>query len=328
MQFKKFGAVLVCVSLVLVLASCSLIGGSANYKEGLEALNDGDYEYAEECFEEAIQNGESAKKLEKLYDIVSNYNNAQSSIDEDDYYSAKQYFDLIPKAYRAYEIKDDIDDMKDIMEEYEDNVDSYNKAHNYYKSKLYEEAKREVAGIDTKYLNSTQKKNVETIMKYSEGFDLPNQPVAQPVQPVYSDTSVKYTVYVANVAHSIYLRSAPAEVSSNIITTINLGTGVGYIENVGGGWTKINYNGVIGYAKSQYLSTYRPSGSSSGNTYMTVYNVKHSIYLRSSAKEVSGNIICEIPVGSVVRYLGVSSNGFHKISWNGRTGYSKAIYLR
>lgn len=139
-----------------------------------------------------------------------------------------------------------------------------------------------------------------------------------------SNTTISKYMYVANVKNSIYLRSTAAETSGNVITTIPLGTQVGYIERTNGTFSKINYNGTIGYVKTQYLSDYY----STGYTYFTVYNVKNSIYLRSTPKEVSNNIICTIPLGTTVRYMGESSNGFHKISYNGYVGYSKAIYLK
>ena len=138
-----------------------------------------------------------------------------------------------------------------------------------------------------------------------------------------ANTTIQKYVYVANVANSIYLRSQPKGNSSNIITTIPLGTRVGFIEYTNNTFSKINYNGTIGYAKTIYLSDYYSS-----TTYMTVYNVKHSIYLRSAPYENPNNIICEIPLGSVVTYISNGGNGFYKISWNGYTGYSKSKYLR
>jgi len=141
--------------------------------------------------------------------------------------------------------------------------------------------------------------------------------------PVGNTTIYKY-MYVDNVKNSIYLRSAAVENPNNIITTIPVGTQVGFIEYANGTFSKISYNGTIGYAKSIYLSDYYSCRS----TYMTVYNVKHSIYLRSAPKENPDNIICEIPLGTRVRYLGNASGGFYKIEYDGYIGYSKSIYLR
>lgn len=154
-------------------------------------------------------------------------------------------------------------------------------------------------------------------------------PPAKPAEPsAYDgDTSVKYTVYVANVENSIYLRSQPNESSdNNIITTIPLGTAVGYIEQTNGTFSKIKYGDKIGYSKSIYLSS---RGSSSPSGYMTVSGVKTSIYLRRRPSSDEGsNIICEIPVGSRVEFISDAGNGYYKIRWNGTTGYGTAKYLR
>ncbi len=139
-----------------------------------------------------------------------------------------------------------------------------------------------------------------------------------------NNTTVWKYMYVANVKNSIYLRSSAKEVQSNIITTIPLGTEVGFIEYANGEFSKINYNGTIGYAKTKYLADY----NTPGYDYMTVYNVKHSIYLRSAPYENPDNILCEIPLGSVVQFIGDAGGGFYKISWGGYTGYSKSKFLR
>ena len=138
------------------------------------------------------------------------------------------------------------------------------------------------------------------------------------------NTTVSKYVYVANVKNSIYLRSSASENSSNIITTIPVGTQVGYIERANSVFSKIKYNGTVGYAKTIYLSDYYTSTS---YTYLTVCNVKHSIYLRSAPAENPNNIICEIPLGTKVRFIENAGGGFYKISYNGYTGYSKSIYL-
>ncbi len=141
------------------------------------------------------------------------------------------------------------------------------------------------------------------------------------------DNTVKYDMYVTNVDYAIYLRSSASEASDgNIICEIPLGTKVGYIETADSVFYKINYNGTIGYSKAVYLTPYKPSNQT---RYMTVCNVKNSIYIRSTPSEAnSNNILGEIPLGSVVRYISTPNSTFHYISWNGMYGYAKQIYLR
>lgn len=143
-----------------------------------------------------------------------------------------------------------------------------------------------------------------------------------------SNTTVVGYRYVVNVENSIYIRSTPSEANnSNILGTIPLGTQVGFIEQTNSTFSKIAYNGMVGYAKNIYLSSSYSNSYSYGTT-MTVCNVKTSIYLRNAPREESGNIICEIPVNSAVTLVERTNNVFYKIRWNGKTGYAKAEYLR
>ncbi len=152
----------------------------------------------------------------------------------------------------------------------------------------------------------------------------PNTSAPQPYTAYTNNTVIYKYMYVANVKNSIYLRKSAEENPNNIITTIPLGTRIGFIEYATQDFSKINYNGTIGYAKTMYLADYYDSGYD----YMTVCNVKNSIYLRSEPYEDPSNIICEIPVNSAVRFISNAGGGFYKISWGGYVGYSKSAYLR
>ncbi len=148
-------------------------------------------------------------------------------------------------------------------------------------------------------------------------------PTAEPTPP--PNTTVVGYRYVSNVPQSVYLRKSPNE-SAGHYTTIPLGTMVGFIEHVNN-FSKVSYNGTIGYVLSKYLSTAPPSVSYEPEV-LTVCNVPYSIYLRSAPQENSNNIICEIPIGTRVQYLATAGNGFVKISYNGKIGYAKGQYLQ
>lgn len=143
--------------------------------------------------------------------------------------------------------------------------------------------------------------------------------------PKPSNTTIYKYVYISNVEKAVYLRRTAQENQSNILTTIPLGTRIGFIEYATNGFSKVSYNGTIGYVKTAYLSDYSYTPQ---YQYMTVCNVANSIYLRSTPNETSGNIICQIPVGSVVRFISNAGGGFYKISWDGYNGYAKSAYLR
>ena len=55
------------------------------------------------------------------------------------------------------------------------------------------------------------------------------------------NTSIYKYMYVANVENSIYLRSSADGEANNIITTIPVGTRVGFIEHTNSIFSKINY---------------------------------------------------------------------------------------
>ncbi len=148
-------------------------------------------------------------------------------------------------------------------------------------------------------------------------------PTVAPTPP--PNTTVVGYRYVANVPQSVYLRKSPNE-SAGHYTTIPLGTMVGFIEYVNN-FSKVSYNGTVGYVLTKYLSTVPPSVSYEPEV-RTVCNVPYSIYLRSAPQENSNNIICEIPVGTRVQYLANAGNGFVKISYNGKIGYAKSQYLQ
>ena len=141
------------------------------------------------------------------------------------------------------------------------------------------------------------------------------------------------TMYVVNCKESITLRTSPST-SASEICQIPLGAAVSYVETVENGFYKIIYNGKTGYSIASYLDTtyhqtYQTNTSSASTpSYATMYvvNCKESITLRTSPS-TSASEICQIPLGASVSYVEEAKNGFYKIIYNGKTGYSLASYL-
>ena len=71
-----------------------------------------------------------------------------------------------------------------------------------------------------------------------------------------STNTIKKTMCVVRCNEFITLRSSPST-SASEITKIPLGSSVGYIEEAGNDFYKIQYNGNIGYALASYLSDNR-----------------------------------------------------------------------
>ena len=52
------------------------------------------------------------KEVTSLKEAVLNYNKAKEQYDNEDYKSAQEYLNKIPNVYNNYDIKDDVDDLK------------------------------------------------------------------------------------------------------------------------------------------------------------------------------------------------------------------------
>lgn len=193
--------------------------------------------------------------------------------------------------------------------------------------------KNEVASVSQQsqiYSDESQSEKHNT--QNTETQDKPSAEAPSSVEATSNDTTVKYTMFVANCKEYISLRSEP-NADSEAITTIKLGESCGFIEKSINGFYKIAYNGKIGYALAQYLSTEKPAISTPSTSKsivetqkMYVVNCKEFITLRPKDNVNSGEIL-RIPLGSVVEYLGQANNGFYKVRYNGSVGYALSQYL-
>lgn len=138
---------------------------------------------------------------------------------------------------------------------------------------------------------------------------------------VSAGNNVVATYFVVNCRESITLRAAPSVYAAEI-TQIPLGQAVGFIENAGNGFYKINYDGLVGYALAQYLA---PSSQSSAR-YGTVVNCRESITLRESPSVYAYEIM-QIPLGARVRYLGNTSGEFYRVEYRGQVGFALKAYI-
>ena len=139
----------------------------------------------------------------------------------------------------------------------------------------------------------------------------------------FTATAFAYTtLFVVNCRESITLRESPSVYAAEI-AQIPLGQAVGYIADAGNGFYKINYDGLIGYALSQYLSSQSPNNSA---RYGTVVNCRQSITLRV-APSIHAEEIIQMPLGARVRFLGGAANDFYQVEYQGMTGYALRAYI-
>ena len=132
----------------------------------------------------------------------------------------------------------------------------------------------------------------------------------------YVSKASSTTKYVT--ASSLNVRSS-ASTSGSILGSLSKGTAVKVISE-SNGWSKIEYNGGVGYVSSKYLSS-----SSSSTTTTTKYVTASSLNVRSSAS-TSGSILGSLSKGTAVKVIS-ESNGWSKIEYNGGVGYVSSKYL-
>ena len=90
------------------------------------------------------------------------------------------------------------------------------------------------------------------------------------------------------------------------------------------GWSRVDYNGMEGYIKSEYLTTKEPAAAEPEEKEETVYATA-GVNIRAKASADS-DIIGTLIVGySITRTS--DSDGWSKVNYNGKTGYIKSEYL-
>ncbi|MCD2491797.1 hypothetical protein LQE92_04055 [Lacrimispora sp. NSJ-141] len=154
--------------------------------------------------------------------------------------------------------------------------------------------------------------------------------------PSLGDTINEYGVYFQIVDENVTakietnLRRVPSTNSDeDIIATIYNGdwikrTGIGH-----NGWSRVEYNGQVLYAVTSYLST---DGSSSSEPIYQAANdtvtAKEEVYLRSSPDSASDdNVVATLTKGTSVARIGIGSNGWSKLDYNGTEVYAVTSLL-
>ncbi|MGX4600812.1 C40 family peptidase [Faecalimicrobium sp. JNUCC 81] len=135
------------------------------------------------------------------------------------------------------------------------------------------------------------------------------------------DNSVKSTKVVTE--NSVNFRTGPST-SNSSIGKLNKGTEVGFISE-SNGWSKISYNGKIGYMSSQYLSNKGNAPSGDNSVKSTKVVTENSVNFRTGPS-TSNSSIGKLNKGTEVGFIS-ESNGWSKISYNGKIGYMSSQYL-
>lgn len=100
-----------------------------------------------------------------------------------------------------------------------------------------------------------------------------------------------------------------------------------------GDWSIIDYNGITGYIKSEFLSTTAPENNSEGTaaqnglTEGTVITLNSTTNIRSAMSETADKVGVAY-MGEKVKVVMSYAEGWTKVTWNGKTGYVKTDLLQ
>lgn len=140
------------------------------------------------------------------------------------------------------------------------------------------------------------------------------------ISTAFAENNIKATYFVVNCEEYVSLWDAPSTHAGNRLARIPLGQAVGFIEVTNDNFSKVNYDGVVGYVISYYLSPNSPFRGA------TVVNCRQSITLREEATTYARELI-QIPLGARVKYLGVETDSFYKVEYRGMIGFALKTYL-
>lgn len=142
----------------------------------------------------------------------------------------------------------------------------------------------------------------------------PSRPVPAPAPPV---TNVKGN---ARVTEALNLRSQ-ANTSSAILTTMPAGANITLTGDVSGLFYKVKYNNHTGWAHKDWIkqteSTVTPTKTA---------RVLEAVNLREGPATEYKRILV-LQAGVTVTVTGQQSNGFHSVSYNGKSGWAFSTYL-
>lgn len=161
-------------------------------------------------------------------------------------------------------------------------------------------------------------------------------PIVSGSEPAIGETINEYGVYFQIVEEQVTakietnLRRVPStEKDEDVVVKIFNGewvrrTGIGH-----NGWSRVEYEGQVLYAVTSYLST--DGSTSSVPTYQEVnesVTAKEEVYLRSEPDSSSeANIVTLLPNGTYVTRIGIGSNGWSRLDYNGTTVYAVTSLL-
>ena len=140
---------------------------------------------------------------------------------------------------------------------------------------------------------------------------------AETVEPPVAENVVQY----ATATTTVNIRSSDSE-QADKVGKVSGGSRVQVLEQKVNGWSKIKYDGMEGFIKSEYLEV---AESADGLQSIGTVKATTNINVRAAGNE-SAERIGVLAGGDTVE-LYATENGWCKINYNGSVGYVKADYV-
>ncbi|OIK16338.1 hypothetical protein BIV60_04815 [Bacillus sp. MUM 116] len=129
----------------------------------------------------------------------------------------------------------------------------------------------------------------------------------------------------------VVLRVYPDD-SSNLLSTISKGSKLSPSLKTSNNWYKVTYNGMTGYINGTYLQQVEDLPPAKDETSevpiaKATYFILADVNMRQSS-DTGSTILSVIPKRSIVIPTSKTSDGWFKVSFNGKTGYVYGTYLQ
>ncbi|MFR9289296.1 MAG: hypothetical protein ACLVL6_06000 [Clostridium paraputrificum] len=165
--------------IILLMMSLMIVGcGNSVVKKSIEqaktAIESKEYDKALASLQLALDEDKDNEEANKLYSIVDGYQKAKKLVDENKITEAKEIIDGINSDYINYAIKDDIDSLKNQIDNYLKEVENItallNEAENMFNNKKYAECKNHINDkiLVSQYVTDEQKVKAEELVKKSD----------------------------------------------------------------------------------------------------------------------------------------------------------------
>lgn len=112
----------VALVIVCLIGSISLIGCidadvKRGLKNGMTALENGQYEQAKQDFENVLREDKQNVDANRLLSVINNYESAKKEFEEGNLEKAESFINKIPQEYINYKIKDDVKKLQNEINE-------------------------------------------------------------------------------------------------------------------------------------------------------------------------------------------------------------------